>query len=54
MRLNLIPKKKAKLFDALAEDGKHHHAVVRYVLGAYNGSCVDKYGVQWMVNVNNY
>lgn len=43
-----------KLFDALAEDGNITMPLQDMFWGAYFGSCVDKYGVQWMVNVNNH
>ncbi len=39
-----------KLFDSLAEGGKVTMALQEMFWGAYFGSCVDKYGVQWMVN----
>ncbi len=42
-----------RLFDALAEDGNITMPLQDMFWGAYFGSCVDKYGVQWMVNVNN-
>lgn len=40
-----------KLFDALAAEGNITMPLQDMFWGAYFGSCVDKYGVQWMVNV---
>lgn len=42
-----------KLFDGLTEGGKITMPLQDMFWGAYYGSCTDKYGVQWMVNVNN-
>jgi len=39
-----------KLFNALAEGGKVTMPIQDMFWGAYFGSCVDKFGVQWMVN----
>ena len=40
-----------KLFSALAEGGKITMPLEDMFWGAYYGSCTDKFGVQWMVNV---
>ncbi len=42
-----------RLFDALSEGGKITMPLQNMFWGAYYGSCTDKYGVQWMVNVND-
>lgn len=39
-----------KLFDALSTGGKVTMDLQDMFWGAYFGSCIDKYGVQWMVN----
>ena len=39
-----------KLFDALSSGGQVTMPLDDMFWGAYYGSCVDKYGVQWMVN----
>jgi len=39
-----------RLFDALAEGGKVQMDLQDMFWGAYYGSLVDKYGVQWMFN----
>ncbi|MFN8252144.1 MAG: VOC family protein [Ferruginibacter sp.] len=43
-----------KLFDALSAGGNITMPLQDMFWGAYFGSCVDKYGVQWMVNVTNH
>lgn len=53
MYINLEPDTKAetkKLFDALSANGKVTMELQDMFWGAYFGSCVDKYGVQWMFN----
>jgi len=42
-----------RLFNALAAGGKITMALQDMFWGAYYGSCTDKFGVQWMVNVAN-
>lgn len=39
-----------KLFDALSAGGQVSMALDDMFWGAYYGSCVDKFGVQWMFN----
>jgi PhnB protein len=39
-----------KLFDKLAEGGKVTMKLADMFWGSYYGSCIDKYGVQWMFN----
>jgi PhnB protein len=39
-----------KLFDALSNGGKITMQLKDEFWGAYYGSCIDKYGVQWMFN----
>lgn len=54
--INLEPdsKEEAKiLFTRLAEGGKVTMPLQDMYWGAYYGSCTDKYGVQWMLNVPN-
>ncbi|MEP7266806.1 MAG: VOC family protein [Saprospiraceae bacterium] len=41
-----------KLFDALSEDGEVTMPLDDMFWGAYYGSCIDKFGVQWMINFN--
>jgi PhnB protein len=53
MYINLEPDTKAetkKLFDALSANGKVTMELQDMFWGAYFGSCVDKFGVQWMFN----
>lgn len=38
------------LFMALSEDGKIEMPMNKTFWGAYFGMCVDKFGVQWMIN----
>lgn len=55
MHIMLEPDSKSetkKLFDALSESGKIIQDLQIMFWGAYYGSCVDKYGVQWMFNCN--
>jgi len=42
-----------KLFDALSAGGKVTMDLQDMFWGAYYGSCVDKFGVQWMLNFPN-
>ena len=56
MHLNLEPdtREEAKrLFDALSDGGTVTMDLQDAFWGAYYGSCIDKFGVQWMFNVNN-
>jgi PhnB protein len=39
-----------KLFNALSDGGKITMELEDMFWGAYYGSCIDKYGVQWMFN----
>jgi PhnB protein len=51
--INLEPDTRAeadKLFAALSAGGKVEMAMQDMFWGDYFGSCVDKYGVQWMIN----
>ena len=51
--INLEPDTRAeteRLFHALAEGGKVEMALQDMFWGAYFGSLVDRFGVQWMVN----
>ncbi|RPI06831.1 MAG: VOC family protein [Ignavibacteriae bacterium] len=51
--INLEPDTKAetkRLFDALSRGGKVTMDLQDMFWGAYYGSCVDQYGVQWMFN----
>ncbi len=41
-----------KLFDALAEGGQVRHPVEKTFWGALFGDLTDKYGIQWMLNLN--
>lgn len=53
IHINLEPdtREEAKrLFDALSSGGKVTTELQDMFWGAYFGSCVDKFGVQWMVN----
>lgn len=53
MHINLEPDTKAetrKLFAALSAGGKVTMELQDMFWGAYFGSCIDKYGVQWMFN----
>jgi PhnB protein len=42
-----------RLFEKLSNEGKIAMPLQDMFWGAYYGSCTDKYGVQWMVNVSN-
>lgn len=42
-----------RLFEALSKNGKVTMPLQDMFWGAYYGSCTDKYGVQWMINVPN-
>lgn len=42
-----------RLFKALSEGGAVEMEMQDTFWGAYYGSCRDKYGVQWMFNVNH-
>ena len=56
MHINLEPDTKEeamRLFTALSAGGKITMPLQDMFWGAYYGSCTDKYGVQWMVNVSN-
>lgn len=51
--INLEPDTKEeteKLFEALSADGQVGMPLQKMFWGAYYGSCVDKFGVQWMFN----
>lgn len=53
MHINLEPDSREetkRLFDALAAGGKITVELQDMFWGAYFGSCIDKFGVQWMVN----
>jgi PhnB protein len=41
-----------KLFNALSAGGKATMELQEMFWGAYFGTCIDKYGVQWMFNCN--
>lgn len=53
VHINLEPDTRVeatRLFKALAADGKVTMPLQEMFWGAYYGSCIDKFGVQWMVN----
>ncbi|PIW37260.1 MAG: VOC family protein [Candidatus Kerfeldbacteria bacterium CG15_BIG_FIL_POST_REV_8_21_14_020_45_12] len=53
--INLQPDTRAeadKLFQQLSQDGKIEQVMAEMFWGAYYGSCTDKFGVQWMLNVD--
>jgi PhnB protein len=53
VHINLEPDTRAetkKLFEALSTGGKVTMELQDMFWGAYYGSCIDKYGVQWMFN----
>jgi PhnB protein len=55
MFINLEPDTRAetkKLFDALSQGGTVTMALEDMFWGDYFGSCIDKFGVQWMFNCN--
>lgn len=45
-------KETKRLFDALAKGGKVTMPLKDMFFGAYYGSCIDKFGVNWMLNYN--
>jgi PhnB protein len=54
--INLEPDTRAeadRLFGALSAGGKVEMAMQDMFWGDYFGSCVDKFGVQWMVNTSS-
>lgn len=54
--INLEPDTRAEadqLFEALSAGGKVEIPLQEMFWGAYFGSCVDRFGVQWMVNCAN-
>jgi PhnB protein len=56
VHINLEPDTKEeamRLFTALSAGGKITMPLQDMFWGAYYGSCTDKYGVQWMLNVNS-
>ena len=55
VHINLEPDTKTetkKLFEALSAGGKITTELQEMFWGAYYGSCIDKYGINWMVNCN--
>lgn len=53
MHIHLEPESKAeteKLFGLLSEGGKITMPLMEMFWGSYFGSCIDKFGVQWMFN----
>ncbi len=53
VHINLEPDTKAQtkhLFTALSQGGKVTMELQEMFWGAYYGSCIDKFGVQWMFN----
>ncbi|HYE21978.1 MAG TPA: VOC family protein [Verrucomicrobiae bacterium] len=42
-----------KLFNALSDEGKIEMPMNKTFWGAYFGMCVDKFGIQWMINYTN-
>ena len=55
VHINLEPDTKAetkKIFEALSAGGKITTELQEMFWGAYYGSCIDKYGINWMVNCN--
>ena len=53
--INLEPDTRSetkKLFEALAAGGEKTTELQDMFWGSYYGSCIDKYGVQWMFNCN--
>lgn len=51
--INLEPDTRSetlRLFNALSAGGKVEHELQEMFWGAYYGSCVDQFGVQWMFN----
>jgi PhnB protein len=55
VHINLEPdsrKETKRLYEALSAGGKVTMELQDMFWGAYYGSCIDKYGVQWMFNCN--
>ena len=53
IHINLEPDTRAetkRLFDALSAGGKITMELMDMFWGAYYGSCIDKYGINWMFN----
>jgi uncharacterized glyoxalase superfamily protein PhnB len=53
MHINVGPDSKEetkRLFDALSDGGKVTMPLADMFWGAYFGSCIDKYGINWMFN----
>ena len=53
VNLNLEPdtrEETKRLFDALSAGGKVTQELADMFWGAYFGSCIDKFGINWMVN----
>ncbi len=51
--INLEPdtrEETTRLFDALSSDGQITAELQEMFWGAYYGSCIDKFGIQWMFN----
>ncbi|MBX7041703.1 MAG: VOC family protein [Ignavibacteria bacterium] len=56
VHINLEPdtrEETERLFKALSEGGKVTMKLQDMFWGAYFGSCIDKYGISWMVNCEN-
>lgn len=56
MHISLEPESREeakRLFDALAEGGKITMPLEDMFFGSYFGSCVDRYGINWMVNFSS-
>ncbi len=56
VHISLEPDSRAeteRLFKALSAGGKVTMDLQDMFWGAYYGSCIDKYGIQWMVNFRN-
>jgi PhnB protein len=54
--INLEPDTRAeadRLFQALSSGGRVEMALQDMFWGDYFGSCVDKFGVQWMINISS-
>ncbi len=57
VHINLEPDTKeeaVRLFNLLSDGGTITMPLQDMFWGAYYGSCKDKYGVQWMVNISNH
>lgn len=51
--INLEPKNRVeshRLFDALSSGGKIESPLTEMFWGAYFGTCIDRFGIQWMFN----